>query len=131
LTQENNKALVLGTGGASKAVQYVLRQNNIQFQLVSRSAGKDTITYEAIDKSMMQAYNLIINCTPLGMVPNIESFPALPYEQANENHIFYDLVYKPEETVFLKKAKEQGATLANGFDMLIAQAEKNWEIWNE
>jgi shikimate dehydrogenase len=79
----------------------------------------------------MQDYNLIINSTPLGMVPNIESFPALPYEHANENHIFYDLVYKPEETMFLKKAKEQGATVANGFDMLIAQAEKNWEIWNE
>ncbi len=130
LPTKSNKALILGTGGASKAVQHVLKQNRIPFQLVSRNATQETITYNAIDKTLMQSYNLMINCTPLGMFPNIESFPTLPYEYANENHIFYDLIYKPEETMFLKKAKDQGATIANGFEMLIAQAEKNWEIWN-
>ena len=130
LKQAQNKALVLGTGGASKAVQYVLKQNKIPFQLVSREAGKSFITYEEVDEKIMRDHNIIINCTPLGMWPNIESLPPLPYEYANEDHIFYDLVYKPEETVFLKKGKEKGATIANGFDMLIAQAEKNWEIWN-
>lgn len=130
LQQNKNNALVLGTGGASKAVQYVLRQNNIPFQLVSRKASATTITYDAVDETMMQEYNLLINCTPLGMVPNVESFPSLPYACATPQHIFYDLVYKPEETIFLKKGKENGVTIRNGFEMLIAQAEKNWEIWN-
>ena len=130
LNQARNKALVLGTGGASKAIQYVLKQNKIPFQLVSREAGKSFLTYEEVDEKIMRDHNIIINCTPLGMWPNVESFPPLPYEYANEDHIFYDLVYKPEETVFLIKGKEKGATIANGFEMLVAQAEKNWEIWN-
>ncbi len=130
LTHTNNKALVLGTGGASKAVQYVLSQNNIPYQLVSRQSSNDSISYEAISKATLKEYNIVINCTPLGMVPKEATFPNIPYQYVTAHHIFYDLVYKPSETVFLKKAKEQGASVLNGFDMLLAQAEENWKIWN-
>lgn len=130
LTHSENKALVLGTGGASKAVQYVLSQNKIPFQLVSRQSSKECIDYENITKEKLDQYNIVINCTPLGMVPNETTYPTIPYQFVTAQHIFYDLVYKPAETVFLKKAKEQGASALNGFDMLIGQAEENWKIWN-
>ncbi len=130
LTHTNNKALILGTGGASKAAQYVLSQNNIPYQIVSRQSSKNSISYEDVSKAILEEYNIVINCTPLGMVPNQTTFPNIPYQYATENHIFYDMVYKPAETLFLKKAKAQGASVMNGFDMLLAQAEKNWNIWN-
>ena len=130
LTHTNNKALILGTGGASKAAQYVLSQNNIPYQIVSRQSSKNSIRYEDVSKATLEEYNIVINCTPLGMVPNETTFPNIPYQYTTENHIFYDMVYKPAETLFLKKAKAQGASVMNGFDMLLAQAEKNWNIWN-
>ena len=125
------KALILGTGGASKAVQYILRKNNIPFLLVSRNKTANTITYTELDKYFGKGFQTIINCTPVGMLPNENDCPDLPYHLINENFLVYDLIYKPAETLLLKKAAENGALVKNGFEMLILQAEENWRIWNE
>jgi shikimate dehydrogenase len=132
LQHHHTKALVLGTGGASKAVQYVLNKLEIPFLLVSRNpVGTHTISYHDVNENMLKEYTIIINCTPLGMSPNEQDKPSLPYEHISFVHYFYDLVYKPAETQFLLEAKKQGATIKNGYDMLIIQAEENWKIWNE
>ena len=125
------KALVLGTGGASKAVQYILRKNNIPYLLVSRSKTANTITYTELDKYIGKGYKTIINCTPVGMLPNENECPDLPYHLINESCLVYDLIYKPAETLLLKKAKVNGALVKNGFEMLLLQAEENWLIWNK
>lgn len=125
------KALVLGTGGASKAVQYILSKNKIPFLLVSRHGGNNCISYADVANYMQQDYQTIINCTPVGMLPNEKECPNIPYELFTENFLAYDLIYKPAETLFLQKAKQQGAITKNGFEMLILQAKQNWEIWNE
>lgn len=125
------KALVLGTGGASKAVQYILSKNNIQYLLVSRKATGNSIGYEEVANYVGQEYKTIIHCTPVGMLPNEGECPDLPYHLLDENFLVYDLIYKPAETLLLKKAKEQGAVVKNGFEMLLLQAEENWLIWNE
>lgn len=125
----HSKALVLGTGGSSKAVQYVLKKNNIDFLTVSRNANAHTITYDKIDAGLMQSHTLIINCTPLGMAPDTESSPAIPYDLLTERHLLYDLIYVPEKTKFLRLGEERGAAIKNGFEMLVLQAEENWKIW--
>lgn len=129
----HTKALILGTGGASKAVQFVLKKFNIDFTLVSRNsnAEKNIISYNDIDENMMKKYSVIINCTPLGMSPKENELPTIPYQFITPKHLLYDLIYKPEKTLFLKKGEEQGATIKNGFEMLVLQAEENWKIWND
>lgn len=129
----HKKALVLGTGGASKAVQFVLKKLGIEFLVVSRkvNASGNKILYNQVTESIIEEYNIIINSTPLGMSPNEDGCPDIPYSYLTNAHYLYDLVYEPAKTLFLKKGEEQGATIENGFEMLIIQAEENWKIWNE
>ncbi len=124
------KALVLGTGGASKAVCFVLKKLGIFYAKVSRDSKKGDLTYEDLDEKILSDTQLIINTTPLGMAPNATTFPALDYELLDSNHFLFDLVYNPEKTVFLTKGKKQGCSIMNGLPMLQLQAEKAWEIWN-
>ncbi|MFT3981866.1 MAG: shikimate dehydrogenase [Ferruginibacter sp.] len=132
LSPWHNKALVLGTGGASKAVQFVLKKLGIPFLLVSRNAeGADRIAYDQLDAAVMKEYTIIINSSPVGMYPHVNDKPSIPYSLISSQHYLYDLVYRPEETAFLKEGKEKGATIKNGYDMLVLQAEENWKIWNE
>ena len=130
LQPHHNKALVLGTGGAAKAVQYVLEGLNIPYKLVSRQASADAISYEQLDAATMTSHTLIVNTTPLGMYPNVSAAPALPYEQLTDKHLLYDLIYNPAVTAFLQQGADRGATIKNGHEMLILQAEASWEIWN-
>lgn len=123
------KALVLGSGGASKAIIYALKLWGINYKVVS-SSGKGDLSYNQLNKNNFSEVDLIINTTPLGMYPDVEKFPQIPYELAHENQLFFDLIYNPEKTVFMKKAFENGATAVNGLKMLICQAEESWEIWN-
>ena len=125
------KALILGTGGASKAIKYVLGQLNIEPLFVSRNPKKGQISYEQIDSDVMQAHLLIINCTPLGTHPEVNKAPAIPYESISSKHFLFDLIYNPELTLFLKEGKKRGATIENGLLMLEQQAEKSWNIWTE
>jgi shikimate dehydrogenase len=124
-------ALVLGTGGASKAVIFALDKLGIQSVLVSRNKDFDRIGYEDIGRDTMEKYKLVINTTPLGMYPDIDNDPPFPYEYITSQHLFYDLVYNPPETKFLKKAKEKGAAILNGLVMLQIQAEESWKIWED
>ncbi|HHM21164.1 MAG TPA: shikimate dehydrogenase [Bacteroidetes bacterium] len=123
-------ALVLGTGGASLAVRYILEKMSIPYRLVSRTFQNGRLTYADVDPQVIRAHRLIINCTPVGTYPDVEACLPLPYEAAGPHHFFYDLVYNPAESLFLKKAKAQGASTTNGLPMLHLQAEKAWEIWN-
>lgn len=127
----NSKALVLGTGGASKAIKQVLVDLSISFNIVSRKDGFD-FTYEELNSkpAILDDFHLIINTTPLGTYPNVEEKPDIPYRALNNNHYLYDLVYNPSETAFMKAGQNQGAKTTNGLEMLIGQAEKSWEIWN-
>lgn len=125
----DGKALVLGTGGAAKAVFYVLNALKIPYLVISRK--QDYITYEQLTPTMVQDHHLIINTTPLGMYPQVDEYPNLPYDVLSKNHYLYDLVYNPAETSFLRKGREMGAKTKNGADMLVLQAEKSWEIWNQ
>ena len=132
LTIDHKKALVLGTGGASKAVVEALNLLNIDFKYVSRSPkGSDIIAYEELNEEITANHKLIINTTPLGMYPNVDNCPDIPYEAITPEHLLYDLVYNPEETLFLKKGREKGAKTKNGLEMLYLQAEEAWRIWNE
>ncbi|MBE6309493.1 MAG: shikimate dehydrogenase [Bacteroidales bacterium] len=124
------KAMILGTGGAAKAVMYGLNKFGIDSQLVSRKKTDNTITYTDIDKNIIDEYHIIVNTTPLGMYPNIDECPDIPYELLSEKHLCYDLLYNPDETLFMKKAKENGATVKNGLEMLLLQAFVSYEIWN-
>lgn len=130
LEGHHNKALVLGTGGASKAVIYVLRNLGIDIIQISRTSDKGDFTYNQINENMMRFCPLIINTTPVGMFPNTNEAPDLPYQYITEKHFLVDLIYNPAETVFLQKGKEKGALAMNGKSMLELQAEKSWEIWN-
>jgi shikimate dehydrogenase len=125
----HNRALVLGTGGASVAVQYVLRKLHIPYAIVSRQPGYD-FPYAELNSEILNLHNIIINTTPLGTFPNTEKCPELPYGFITPQHYCYDLVYNPAKTLFLRKAETQGATTKNGQDMLEIQAEANWKIWN-
>lgn len=127
----DKRALVLGTGGASKAICYGLTKLQITPTLVSRTPNEQAIGYDAIDQSIMDTHSIIINCTPLGMLPDIESCPNIPYELITERHLLFDCIYNPEETLFLKKGRLQGATTQNGMEMLIGQAKAAWKIWNK
>jgi shikimate dehydrogenase len=127
----HKKALILGTGGASKAVAFALRKLGIYFEYVSRTQSSAVkYTYESLSKKGIKDYQIIINCTPLGTFPNITKCPQIPYEQITSNHLLFDLIYNPEETLFLKQGKKNNATTLNGLEMLRLQAEKSWEIWN-
>ena len=130
LQKHHNKALVLGSGGASRAVTYILKKLDIDYQIVSRRKARKQITYSELTKNMMEDYLVIINTTPLGTAPDIHQCPEIPYEYLTSKHLLYDLVYNPAETEFLKRGKEKGATIKNGEEMLYLQAEKAWEIWN-
>lgn len=130
LKPHHQQALVLGTGGSSKAVQFALKDLNIPFQLVSRNAAENVITYPDINKSILDEFPVIINCTPAGMYPEINSAPALPYQFLSPHHFCFDLVYNPEITLFLQRAKDHGATIKSGLDMLHSQAEYAWKLWN-
>lgn len=125
----NLKALVLGTGGAAKAVAYVLRKQSIPYTFVSRTPEADQYSYAELSAEIISTHKLIINCTPLGMFPDIDGKPPLPYNLLTPEHIAYDLIYLPVETRFLQHSREQGATTKNGLEMLHLQAEKSWEIW--
>ena len=124
------KALILGTGGASKAIAYALEMLGFGFKFVSRTENLQTISYEILNKSTIENHLLIVNCTPLGTFPNIHEYPAIPYEFVSEKHLLFDLIYNPSETEFLKLGKIRGAKTSNGLKMLELQAEKAWEIWN-
>jgi len=127
---EVRSALVLGTGGAAKAVYYALDQLRIRYQTVSRDPARGDLTYEELSSSLLAAHQLIVNTTPLGMAPKIDTYPRLPYEALTSRHLLYDLVYNPGKTLFLRKGEDAGAAIINGLEMLHLQAEKAWEIWS-
>jgi len=132
LKNHHTKALILGTGGAAKAVEYVLKKSGIEYLFISRSQKPEAgnCSYNDLDNEIISSHPLIINTTPLGMFPDADSYPRIPYEHLTEKHLLYDLVYNPQETLFLKKGKEKGAQVKNGLEMLQLQADKAWEIWN-
>ena len=125
------KALILGTGGASSAVAYVLKKMNIETSFVSRRKGENLIRYDEINKSVIRENLLIVNSSPVGTFPNISEAPNLPYEYLTEHHILYDLIYNPHETLFLRRGKKRNCKISNGQKMLEYQAEKSWHIWNQ
>lgn len=131
LRPDHTAALILGTGGASKAVAYVFKKLGIEFKYVSSSQRQDhALSYSDLNASVIQKSTLIINTSPVGMYPAVEQSPAIPYEYITDKHLLYDLIYNPEETLFLKKGKEKGAQTKNGLEMLYLQAERSWQIWN-
>ncbi|MFC4635723.1 shikimate dehydrogenase family protein [Dokdonia ponticola] len=123
------KALILGTGGASKAVVFALTTLGFSCMYVSRSPSEGVLSYQDLTASIVHSYTLIVNCTPLGTFPNIGAFPAIPYHELRASHILYDLIYNPKKTVFLEKGEQQGAIIISGLRMLELQAEAAWEIW--
>jgi shikimate dehydrogenase len=131
LERYHKKALILGTGGASKAIDYGLKSLGLETVKVSRYERPDTTQYDKITPEVIQEYNVIVNCTPLGMYPKICSCPDLPYEAMDSHTLLYDLIYNPDETLFMKKGKAQGATVKNGLEMLLLQAFASWEFWNK
>ncbi|ETZ19511.1 shikimate dehydrogenase [Pedobacter sp. V48] len=131
LNEHHKKALIFGDGGAAKAVKYVLNKLSIPFIVVTRSPTLDSILYDAVTSELLQDYTVLINTTPLGMSPNTETCPDIPYEALTERHLAYDLVYNPEETTFLAKSGTSGASVKNGLEMLYLQAERSWYIWNK
>ncbi len=130
LKPHHDAALILGNGGAAKAVSFALSQLNIAHTVVSRSAGNGQLAYEQLNAAVIGIHPLIINTTPLGTYPKVAECPEIPYDLLGERHLLYDLVYNPSETEFLKRGKAQGAAVKNGLEMLERQAERNWEIWN-
>ncbi len=131
LKSHHKKALVLGNGGATRAVKYVLKKLRIPYLVVSRRPKLSHISYNQVTAEMIKNYNLIINTTPLGTAPDTAAFPPIPYEAITSKHLLYDLIYNPEKTTFLQKGEAKGATIKNGYEMLVLQAEKSWEIWNK
>ena len=129
LESHHRKALILGTGGAAKAVAYVLKKLNIDFAFVSRSANAD-LQYHHLDKEIIESHHLIINTTPLGMYPDINSYAAIDFNLIGKKHLLYDLIYNPAKTTFLKKGEARGASIIDGYRMLVLQAEESWKIWN-
>ena len=129
LKPHHDKALVLGTGGASKAVCYVLEQLKIQVRKVSRSEGPDRKAYHQLSAKDYKEHSLLINCTPLGTHPNINAYPPIDYEKISKKHLLYDLIYNPEVTAFMKMGKAKGAEVVNGYQMLVDQAEASWNLW--
>ena len=131
LKSHHKKALILGTGGASKAIRYGLEEKlGIETLFVSRKAHEGIITYKDVTADMLQEYEVIVNCSPVGMFPHANECPSLPYEAMNAAHLLYDLVYNPEETLFMKEGAARGATVKNGLEMLHLQALASWDFWN-
>ena len=132
LESHHERALILGTGGASKAVEYVLKEIGISCHFVTRiKTAENQFTYDELNENMMKAFKLIVNASPVGMFPNVDSAPKIPYEFISSAHLLYDLVYNPTETEFLKRGKAKGAATVNGLSMLHQQAEEAWRIWNK
>lgn len=131
LKETHRKALILGTGGASKAVFHGLKQLGVGVTLVSRKPKDFCITYDEITPKIMEQYTVIVNTTPLGMFPNIDACPNIPYDLLTPDHLLYDLLYNPDETLFMKKGKGKGAVVKNGLEMLLLQAFAAWEIWQK
>ncbi|WP_293914118.1 MULTISPECIES: shikimate dehydrogenase family protein [unclassified Sphingobacterium] len=131
LKPHHNKALILGNGGAAQAVVFSLQKLGITYTFVSRTKTDTNLTYSDLNDTIIKENTLIINCSPLGTYPNVDTCPDIPYESISEEHLLYDLVYNPEVTLFLKMGLEKGAAIKNGYDMLLLQAERNWIIWNE
>lgn len=132
LKKHHKRALILGTGGASKAVAYALKKNDIKVKFVSRNpATKEMISYNDITEEVMDKYKVIVNCTPLGTSPDVDKCPDIPYQFLTDKHLLFDLIYNPEVTTFLKKGIEKGAIIKNGYEMLQLQAEESWRIWND
>ena len=129
IDQYHKKALILGTGGASKAIDYGLKSLGMETVAVSRYQRPGTIQYEDVTAEIIKEYNVIVNCTPCGMYPNTEECPKLPYEAMDSHTILYDLIYNPDTTLFMKKGAEQGATTKNGLEMLLLQAFASWDFW--
>lgn len=128
----HKSALILGTGGASKAVEFVLKKLNISYSFVSRNPkNKSVFSYNDLTQEVISEYKILINTSPVGMYPNVDAFPDIPYDAITPQHILYDLIYNPEKTSFLLKGETKKATLINGLPMLHTQADKAWEIWNE
>ena len=131
LKPHHKQALILGTGGASKAVAYALDLLNIPSKFVSRHPKTDQLSYEDLNEEVFNAFQIVINCTPLGTFPEVDNFPLIPYSYFSNKHLAFDLIYNPAETAFLRKAKEFDAETINGYQMLVFQAEKAWEIWHK
>lgn len=132
LERHHTKALILGTGGASKAVNYSLRKLGLDTLFVSRSRrNESTITYSDLTPEYMESYKVIVNCTPVGMYPQADLCPDIPYELLTPQHLLYDLLYNPNTTLFMKRGADQGATVKNGLEMLLLQAFGAWDIWNQ
>ncbi len=132
LKDHHKKALILGTGGAAKAVHYVLTKKlGMEAVFVSRYQRPDTALYEAITPEVVKEYEVIVNCTPCGMFPKVKECPKLPYEAMTSNNLLYDLLYNPSETMFMRKGAQHGATVKNGLEMLLLQAFASWDFWNE
>ncbi|HMT28883.1 MAG TPA: shikimate dehydrogenase, partial [Bacteroidia bacterium] len=126
----HNGAMILGTGGASLAVAHVFTQKKIPFVFVSRSKNENSILYNQISKQLLHDYPVIVNTTPLGTYPDVDTLPPLPYELLSTDNVLFDLVYNPAKTKFMQMGEQAGATISNGYEMLVAQAEAAWEIWN-
>lgn len=131
LKPHHTHALILGTGGASKAVEYGLRQLGLTTQQVSRTSRKGVLGYDELTPEIMECHTVIVNTTPLGMHPNIDECPPLDYSLIGQQHLLFDVIYNPETTLFLQRGKQAGANVCNGMDMLIGQAKAAWRIWNE
>jgi shikimate dehydrogenase len=123
-------ALVLGTGGASKAVQYALKELGIDYVLVSRHKKENQLGYEDVGEDTVAGHQILVNTTPLGMYPNVDEDPPIPYRAITQHHLLYDLTYNPPKTRFLQQGETRGAQVVNGYEMLVAQAEESWRIWN-
>ena len=131
LKPHHRKALILGTGGASRAIRVGLTRLGLEWKYVSRTPREDMITYDDITEKTFKEYEVIVNCSPVGMFPKVDKCPAIPYEFLTSDNLLYDLVYNPETTLFMKKGAQQGATVKNGLEMLHRQAFASWEFWNE
>lgn len=131
LKPHHTKALILGTGGAAAAVEFVLQKLNIGYEFVSRKKAGTQFLYQELNENILNKYPVIINATPIGTFPDVDEAPAIPYQFITSQHYLFDLVYNPAETKFLQLAKQNGATIQNGYEMLELQAEENWKIWNE
>jgi shikimate dehydrogenase len=131
LEPHHKKALILGSGGAAKAVKYALNELAIESLVVSRRKETGDLGYEDVDDVVLKEYTLVVNTTPLGMYPNVNDDPPIPYEYLTPQHFLFDLIYNPEKTRFLQRGEKQGAQIANGYEMLILQAEESWRIWSD
>ncbi len=131
IKSHHKKALILGTGGASKAIAYVFDKMGIDFSYVSRTPSKNQFLYEQLNEATLNEYHIIVNCSPVGTFPKVQEKPQIPYKHLSKKHLLFDLIYNPHKTSFLQEGESQGAMIQNGLQMLQHQAEKAWQIWNE